>query len=382
MFQRRSPLRPAPRTRSLALGGALAALAVVGGGTVVAVTAPSEVDSGEIRLAQNTAAQEMELGTPVDLDLEPVVARAAGGTIPEGTTVQVTGLPDGLVQNGWVISGTPTRAGTYDVLVTVSNSGASESEKVSITVADDASGEAGAEAEAEAGAGAATEAGAGAATAAGAETATTEAETSDAEAPESPTTGDAETGDPEPTLSAVPGDNTLTTAGADTEAGTGEGESPDLCAIVDGGDGGDGADATDGESTDGAALAAGLAPLLAGDGEDAPAGLALVLVNAISGLLPSLLGEGGSAGDVGSFGQILCTLGPGLLTGGVDETAGDGAAEDGATSAATAADGATPADGALGADAEPATAAAATGATGAAALLSGLMGAGAGSLGG
>src|SRR5699024_5105416 len=107
--------------------------------------------------------------------------------------------------------------------------------------------------------------------------------------------------------------------------------------------------------------AAGLAPLLAGDGEDAPAGLALVLVNAISGLLPSLLGEGGSAGDVGSFGQILCTLGPGLLTGGVDETAGDGAAEDGATSAA---------------------AAAATGATGAAALLSGLMGAGAGSLGG
>ncbi len=372
MFQRRSPLRPAPRTRSLALGGALAALAVVGGGTVVAVTAPSEVDSGEIRLAQNTAAQEMELGTPVDLDLEPVVARAAGGTIPEGTTVQVTGLPDGLVQNGWVISGTPTRAGTYDVLVTVSNSGASESEKVSITVADDASGEAGAEAEAEAGA----------ATAAGAETATTEAETSDAEAPESLTTGDAETGDPEPTLSAVPGDNTLTTAGADAGAGTGEGESSDLCAIVDGGDGGDGGDAADGETTDGAALAAGLAPLLAGDGEDAPAGLAMVLVNAISGLLPSLLGEGGSAGDVGSFGQILCTLGPGLPTGGVDETAGDGAAEDGATSAATAADGATPADGALGADAEPATAAAAAGAPGAAALLSGLMGAGTGSLGG
>src|SRR5699024_6518554 len=188
---------------------------------------------------------------------------------------------------------------------------------------------------------------------------------SDAEAPESLTTGDAETGDPEPTLSAVPGDNTLTTAGADAGAGTGEGESSDLCAIVDSADGADGGDAADGETTDGAALAAGLAPLLAGDGEDAPAGLALVLVNAISGLLPSLLGEGGSAGDVGSFGQILCTPGPGLVTGGVAETAGDGAAEDGATSAATAAHGATPADGALGADAEPATAAAATGATGA-----------------
>src|SRR5699024_7708366 len=57
--------------------------------------------------------------------------------IPEGTTVQVTGLPDGLTQNGWVISGTPTRAGEYDVLVTVSNSGDSRSQKVKIEVTDE-----------------------------------------------------------------------------------------------------------------------------------------------------------------------------------------------------------------------------------------------------
>ena len=141
MFQRRSH-RTAPRSRTLALGGALAALAVVGGGTVVAVTDPTAVHAGDIQLAQNAtdqaAAQEMPLGTPVNLDLEPVVARAAGGTIPAGTTIQVTGLPDGLTQDGWVISGTPTRAGEYEVLVTVSNGALSQSQKVAITVVDGA----------------------------------------------------------------------------------------------------------------------------------------------------------------------------------------------------------------------------------------------------
>lgn len=148
MFQRR-PNRTVPRSRSMALGGVLAALTVVGGGALVAVNAPSDVEAGDIRLAQNTSqnesqddagtksARQMPLGTPVNLDLEPVVARAAGGSIPEGTKVQVTGLPDGLSQNGWVISGTPTRAGEYDVLVTVSNSGVSRSQKVTIVVTDE-----------------------------------------------------------------------------------------------------------------------------------------------------------------------------------------------------------------------------------------------------
>ncbi|MFD2392957.1 hypothetical protein ACFSSF_02800 [Dietzia aerolata] len=146
MFQRR-PSRTVTRNRSLVLGGALAALAVVGGGTVVAVNSPAEVEADGIQLTQNTAgqagqaaAQEMPLGTAVNLDLEPVVARAAGGTIPPGTTVKVTGLPDGLTQDGWVISGTPTRVGEYDVLVTVSNAGVSRSQRVTIAVTDEADG--------------------------------------------------------------------------------------------------------------------------------------------------------------------------------------------------------------------------------------------------
>lgn len=315
MFQRRSH-RTLPRTRSLAVGGALAALAVVGGGTVVAVNAPSEIAAGDIRLVQNATAQEMELGVPVGLDLEPVVARAAGGTIPAGTTVQVTGLPDGLTQNGWVISGTPTRAGDYDVLITVSNSGISKSQKVALTVTD----------------------------APGAAAATTTTAPTTAAAPSTATGGAGEgttTTSPAtstqtaPTLAAAPGDPT---AGGDTDAltdaltddaltddaltgeGADAGTTPDLCAIV-----GDG-------ELDSSSLASGLVPLLVGDDESAPSGLILMLVNAIVGMLPSVLGESGSAGDLGSAGKALCTLSPALLGG--DATAATTAATTTATTPA------------------------------------------------
>lgn len=302
MLQRR-PLRPAPRTRTLAVGGALAALAVIGGGTVMAVSDPTDVPSGDIQLVQNTAAQEMELGAPVELDLEPVIARAAGGTIPEGTTVQVTGLPDGLNQDGWVIAGTPTRAGTYDVLITVSNGAVSQSETVSITVTETQ------------GAGTGNEAGAATADGAGEDD---EATTNHSTASE-PTTQQ-----PEPTLSAVPGAMTAQDEGAGTAAGPGADEgtaegagdgtaaSPDLCAIARDGD------------VDGASLANGLAPMISGDGEAAPSGLAMVLVNAVAGLLPSLLGESGSAADAGSFGEVLCTLEPEITGGGDAATATTG----------------------------------------------------------
>lgn len=349
MLQHR-PLRPASRSRTLAVGGALAAFAVVGGGTVTVVSAPTNVAAGDIQLVQNAAAQEMELGVPVDLDLEPVVARAAGGTIPEGTSVQVTGLPDGLVQDDWVISGTPTRAGTYDVLVTVSNAGVSKSEKVSITVVDES--------------GAATTAdgdGSGASPATGGEAgaAPTTADREGKE-PEGTTTSPTTTSQPEPTLSALPGTPTArggtgteddgagagSGADADADADTGDGALADLCSIDGDGD------------VDGASLAAGLAPMLAGggeatggEGEAAQAGLAMVLVNAVAGLLPSLLGDSGSTSDAGSAGQILCSLDPSLLGGGTgtgaspdagaettagagaDDTAGAGAGPDGPTAA-------------------------------------------------
>ncbi|MEB8327311.1 hypothetical protein NGF75_15125 [Dietzia kunjamensis] len=328
MFQRRSH-RTAPRSRSLALGGALAALAVVGGGTVAAVGAPAAVDAGDIQLTQNATgqagAQELPLGTAVNLDLEPVVAQAAGGTIPPGTTVQVTGLPDGLTQNGWVISGTPTRAGEYEVLVTVSNSGISQSEKVAITVTD---GAAAPSEDEETTTGPAT-------TSPAATTATTTDET----------TTTARQSDP--TLSAVPGDPTAeddTLAGDEgdgTGAGDGEttgdddevGATPDLCAVV-----GDG-------QMDGASLAQ-LLPLVTGGDDAESAGLVMVLLNTVVNLLPSVLGEGGSVESLGSVGQILCTISPSLLgglaggetaTGGATTSAG-GDATGGATTGAAVTD--------------------------------------------
>ncbi|WP_163375541.1 hypothetical protein [Dietzia sp. Alg238-R159] len=330
MFQRRIH-RTAPRSRSLALGGALAALAVVGGGTVAAVGAPAAVDAGDIQLTQNATgqagAQELPLGTAVNLDLEPVVAQAAGGTIPPGTTVQVTGLPDGLTQNGWVISGTPTRAGEYEVLVTVSNSGISQSEKVAITVTDGA----GAPSEDEE---ATTSP---AITSPAATTATTTDETATTETTTTATQSD-------PTLSAVPGDPTAeddTLAGDEgdgTGAGDGEttgdddevGAPPDLCAVVGGG------------QMDGASLAQ-LLPLVTGGDDAESAGLVMVLLNTVVNLLPSVLGEGGSVESLGSVGQILCTISPSLLggltggetaTGGATTTAGGDATTDGATTGA------------------------------------------------
>ncbi|AWH92793.1 hypothetical protein [Dietzia lutea] len=337
MFQRRSH-RTAPRSRTLALGGALAALAVVGGGTVVAVTDPTAVDGGDIQLAQNAtdeaAAQEMPLGTAVNLDLEPVVARAAGGTIPAGTTIQVTGLPDGLTQDGWVISGTPTRAGEYEVLVTVSNGALSQSQKVAITVVD----------------------GAGAADGAGADA---EGETDPSTTEPSTTEPSTDDTQPDPTLSAAPGDPSLadSTPGDEEEDGDdGEvGTSPDLCSVL-----GDG-------ELDGASLAQ-LLPLATGDEDGASSGLVLMLVNAVVGLLPSVLGDSGSLEGIGSAGEMLCTISPALL-GGQSAGAGDDATTGGA---AATTGGATTTTG---------QAAGAAGLAGDPTALLGLLTAGAGSLG-
>ena len=341
MIQRRSH-RTAPRTRSLALGGALAALAVVGGGTVVAVGGPTDVDAGDIRLAQNATAQdeagqsapaqEMPLGVAVDLDLEPVVARAAGGTIPPGTTVQVTGLPDGLTQDGWVISGTPTRAGEYEVLVTVSNSGISQSQRVALTVTDGETATEGAATTTD-GATTTTDApdattgadGAGeavdesGATAQNDETTTSPSTTSPSTTADDETTTSPSTTSPSttahdetaPTLSAVPGDPTQ--AGS-SEEGAGDGvmtddddesTSPDTCALGDG-------------QLDGDSLAQ-LLPMVTGDDDSETSGLVMVILNTVVNLLPSVLGDSGSIGELGSAGEFLCTIPPSLLGGGSGE---------------------------------------------------------------
>jgi hypothetical protein len=344
MFQRRS-LRTAPRVSSLAVGGVLAALAVVGGGAVVAVSPVDGVASGDVRLVQNAEATEMAVGTPVSIDLEPIVAGAAGGTVPAGTTVTVTGLPDGLTQNGWVISGTPTRAGTYDVLVTVSNGGVTESETVTVTVTDGA----GASPAADAAPGGTT-GGDGTTTRAAEGTGTAEggAGTTDDGTTGGGTTGDGTTGDG--------------TAEGGTTDGTGDGTSPgttapDLCAAL-----GDG-------EVDGEALAAGLAPLLGGAGESIPAGFVAVIVDALARMLPSVLG------DTGSLSQVICTLQPLLSGSGAEAGAGDGTTAGGTTTGGTTAGGTTTGGTTTGGTT-------AGGATGLPAVLTGLLGGGTGSLGG
>ncbi|MFL0577945.1 putative Ig domain-containing protein [Dietzia sp. 179-F 9C3 NHS] len=295
MFQRRSP-RTAPRARSMVAGAAVAAAAVMGGGVVVAVTAPGAVVADDLRLAQNAqgdAAPEMRVGTPVVLDLEPVVAGAAGGAVPDGTTVTVTGLPDGLTQDGWIISGTPTRAGTYDLLVTVTSGQETRSEAVSVTVAEAAGGgspaadRVGAAADGEGVGDGASGAGDGASGADGG------------------ATGDGET---------LPG-----------EDGTAPGvTTPDLCAAF----GGEGA-------ADGSSLAAGLLPLLGEEGESVPVGLLTVVADALVRMLPAVLG------DTGSLSRAVCTLQP-VLSGSGEAAQGDatadgagGAGAEGAAGAAT-----------------------------------------------
>lgn len=315
MFQRRS-LRTAPRARSLVAGAAVAAAAVMGGGVVVAVTAPGAVVADDLRLTQNAqgdAAPEMRVGTPVALDLEPVVAGAAGGAVPDGTTVTVTGLPDGLTQDGWIISGTPTRAGTYDLLVTVTNGQATRSEAVSVTVADAAG----------AGAPAADRVGVTAADDDEGAAADGEGAGDGASGADGGATGDDETAPGED--GTLPGEDE-TLPGDEAAPGV---TTPDLCAAF----GGEGA-------ADGSSLATGLLPLLGEEGESVPVGLLTVVADALVRMLPAVLG------DTGSLSQAVCTLQP-LLSGSGEAARGDatadgagGAAAEGPTGAATT-DGAT-----------------------------------------
>ncbi|BAF55713.1 choice-of-anchor G family protein [Corynebacterium glutamicum] len=72
--------------------------------------------------------QEIELGDPID-DVTPVVT-------PEGAEVSITGQPAGVTIVDGVISGTPTRAGNFNVTVTATNEGLTASTSFKITVTD------------------------------------------------------------------------------------------------------------------------------------------------------------------------------------------------------------------------------------------------------
>jgi|GEM_PF-6363469 len=280
------------RLRTRVLGGAFAALTVVGG--AVAVTAQGA--PADVRLAQNATEQNatgqtggeqsgteqsgtgqkssaMEVGRPVSLDLQPIVAKAAGGTVPPGASLQVTGLPDGLTQKGWVISGTPERAGTYHVQVTITVGGHAESRKVTLEVVEPGAATTG---------GQATEGATTTAKAAGGETAG--GATTTAKAPGDKTTGGKAAGD-KATEGGATGSGEIVTSGTTTAAA-----GPDLCAALSGG------------TVDGSALALALAPLLGEQGQNP---LVQGVLGVVAQILPTVLG-----GNAGSLGTIACAIAP------------------------------------------------------------------------
>ena len=267
------------RVRSRILGGAFAALAVVGG--AVAVTSGQD-SPAELRLTQNTVdpqASTLTVGKQVSLDLKPVVAKAAGGAVPPGTTVQVTGLPDGLTQDGWVISGAPTRPGTYVVQITVSALGATESKTVQLTVVESGAATAGDQA----------------AAAAPTTTASVTPETTTAQSTTAETAGGESTTNRPGDAATSPAESTTTTGpeatGVDsTPVTTTPAAGVDLCSALGGG------------QVDGAALALSVAPML---GTDEAGPIVSGVVGMLAQLLPTLLG-----GDTGSLGTLACAVAP------------------------------------------------------------------------
>lgn len=72
--------------------------------------------------------QAIKLGDPID-DVTPEVT-------PDNAEIKVSGLPDGVTFENGVISGTPTRAGNFNVTVTATNEGLTASTGFKITVTD------------------------------------------------------------------------------------------------------------------------------------------------------------------------------------------------------------------------------------------------------
>ena len=307
------PHRSAPRLRSLVAGGAAAALAVVGGGTVVAFSQSPERDAGDIALTQNAVEQAagaeqaaqpgLEVGQPVDLDLKEPVRQAAGGQLPPDTQLQITGLPDGLTQEGWKITGTPTKAGSYDVQVTITALGQTKSQTMKLEVAEagqgaQAQGQVSEPATSPAESTSPSESTSPAAAAAnegGAVSSSPSASTS-ATATTSPAAAAAQDGtqasgaQASGTTSAVPTSTDAAAAsGAPTETASTTPEAPDLCTALSGG------------TVDGAALAASVAPMLGEAGEHS---IITGVLGALTQILPQILG------NFGSLGQIACMIAP------------------------------------------------------------------------
>lgn len=124
--------RTTPRLRT-ALVGAAASVALVAGVGFVATT-PDSVSSDQVHLVQAEGASLVQ-GEKVDIDLKKLVEAQIGGQVPEGTTLKLSGLPKGLTQDGWRITGTPEESGLFNVRVEVTADGQTSKQDVQLMVA-------------------------------------------------------------------------------------------------------------------------------------------------------------------------------------------------------------------------------------------------------
>lgn len=123
--------RTTPRLRT-ALVGAAASVALVAGVGFVATT--PDVSTDDVHLVQAEGASLVQ-GQEVNIDLKKLVEAQIGQEIPEGTTLKLSGLPEGLKQDGWNITGTPTESGLYNVKVEVASGGQTSTKEVQLMVA-------------------------------------------------------------------------------------------------------------------------------------------------------------------------------------------------------------------------------------------------------
>lgn len=118
-----------------AVVGAVSAIALVAG--VCSMSLPEQagtVSDAPVRLVQNEQGS-LVVGQKVDIDLKKVVEARIGQKVPDGATLQLSGLPEGLTQDGWRITGTPKQSGLFNVKVTVSVGGRTSTQNVQLMVA-------------------------------------------------------------------------------------------------------------------------------------------------------------------------------------------------------------------------------------------------------
>ena len=118
-----------------AVAGVTSAVALVAGIAVVALPDHEQSSSDiQVQLTQN-GQESLVVGQKVDLDLKEVVEARIGQKVPEGTVLKLTGLPPGLTQDDWRITGTPRESGLFNVKVEVTAGGQTSTQNVQLMVA-------------------------------------------------------------------------------------------------------------------------------------------------------------------------------------------------------------------------------------------------------